>query len=812
MSELSRPKNNKALRQTYQVDFSGLNHRKGATDGEIYDMENMTSTHYPVLSPRGKRYDIEWGEDDGNAYAFIVYEGKLIQTRKDGNDWYIDVNGTLFKFEGDIAEQNKLKFIIMNNRAILYPMGWYVNLKSLESLDTFNSVDEIDIEDPQENDIVTVIHTYAEGFVKRELYYWAGNEWAYFDDESGEFERNVTSGVQLPNKGMLFESSATANTIIAKDAGFPGWNYYFKVGDAIDISGSKFKENNKSAVIKEIDGNTMRFYEDTFRLDYECSAVADRYMPYLSDPDDPTSLIRYYIKVFDEWYWFIPVVKYLNRYGQMEIDGIKEGVPLRIPEYTYEGESQAGKDIVYMEVDTKSPFYYDEHDRQAILCHKTEQPPSGVSDIEFKQLYVAYEEAPVWRYKVDEFIIGGTVFGITVNGETKYFKLSIAQDAIDCYFEYSEDADTMVIYQREYSIDPETQVSVESALYYPAGTVDKAEPGETGDILDFVSFGHKLNFAKTLPRMDFVFTSNNRVWGGKGDNLYASKLGDGSNFNVFEGLSTDSYSVELSGSGDITGGIEYNGYPTFFKENSIHKLYGDNPSNYQLMTTMTQGVKKECGGSLAVAGEVLYYISKSGVMAYNGGAPVYIGDPIGRHLESGIGSTDGRKYYLSATDGADAKLYVYDTYYRMWHIEDNKNFFAMHYDDVLYAGYIKDGVPGIVTLSHDIAPAVDGDIEESDVDWFVQFADFVIGSPFKKGVAKMNIRLDTSGGGEGTVYIRFDHEAEWDEVATFGQGEKHSEILPIVPKRGDNFTIKIIGTGIVDIYGLTVQYYHGSEI
>lgn len=35
--------------------FGGYNHNLRIGNGEFYDMKNMTSDHYPILSPRGKR-------------------------------------------------------------------------------------------------------------------------------------------------------------------------------------------------------------------------------------------------------------------------------------------------------------------------------------------------------------------------------------------------------------------------------------------------------------------------------------------------------------------------------------------------------------------------------------------------------------------------------------------------------------------------------------------------------------------------------------------------------------------------------------
>ena len=35
--------------------FGGYNHNLRIGDGEFYDMKNLTSTYYPILSPRGQR-------------------------------------------------------------------------------------------------------------------------------------------------------------------------------------------------------------------------------------------------------------------------------------------------------------------------------------------------------------------------------------------------------------------------------------------------------------------------------------------------------------------------------------------------------------------------------------------------------------------------------------------------------------------------------------------------------------------------------------------------------------------------------------
>ena len=52
--KLPKLKEIKTSRQMVDV-FKGYNRNLRIGDGEFFDMKNMTSDHYPVLSPRGKR-------------------------------------------------------------------------------------------------------------------------------------------------------------------------------------------------------------------------------------------------------------------------------------------------------------------------------------------------------------------------------------------------------------------------------------------------------------------------------------------------------------------------------------------------------------------------------------------------------------------------------------------------------------------------------------------------------------------------------------------------------------------------------------
>ena len=194
--------------------------------------------------------------------------------------------------------------------------------------------------------------------------------------------------------------------------------------------------------------------------------------------------------------------------------------------------------------------------------------------------------------------------------------------------------------------------------------------GEKGD--EAYTEEGEVTLTRTVPDLDYVCENENRVWGCKDNTIYCSKLGDPFNWNVFDGLATDAYAVDTGSAGNFTGCISYLGYPVFFKEDHIYKVYGTMPSNFQVMGTETLGVMEGCGKSLAAAGEVLFYLSRGGVMAYSGSVPQCISRTLGDlAVGNAVAGADGLRYYLSAQGAGEGwSLLVYDTQTKLWHRED----------------------------------------------------------------------------------------------------------------------------------------------
>ena len=320
--------------------------------------------------------------------------------------------------------------------------------------------------------------------------------------------------------------------------------------------------------------------------------------------------------------------------------------------------------------------------------------------------------------------------------------------------------------------------------------------------------------SRKMPIMDFVVESENRLWGCRyGANadgqivneLYASKLGDFKNWNCFMSLSTDSYAASVGTDGQFTGAITHLGYPLFFKENCVHKVYGNYPANFQIQTTICRGVQKDCHKSLAIVNETLLYKARSGIMAYDGSLPTEASYALGNEAYSdAVGGSIGNKYYVSMKAVDDKyHLFVYDMAKGMWHKEDDlkvDQFCACRGE--LYA----------ISGKNIIAMLGSGTPDDEDVEWMVQTGEIGISSPDMKYISRLTVRLMLEPKASCAFYAQYDFESEWEHLFTLTGTSLRSFSIPIRPKRCDHMKLRIEGMGMAKIYSFTKTIEQGSEL
>lgn len=320
---------------------------------------------------------------------------------------------------------------------------------------------------------------------------------------------------------------------------------------------------------------------------------------------------------------------------------------------------------------------------------------------------------------------------------------------------------------------------------------------------------------RQIPNMDFITESGNRLWGcrygtavnGETVNeIYASKLGDFKNFSVYSGVSTDSYTASVGTDGPFTGAITHLGYPLFFKENCVHKVYGSYPSNFQIQVTSLRGVQEGCGESLAIVRETLFYKARGGVCAFDGSLPVDVAANLGKEqYGSAVGGAVGNKYYLSMRDSAGKwSLFVYDTTYGIWHKEDNLH--AVFFASLRGEMYALDGENrNILSLLGS------GEAAEDSVSWMVETGDIGLSDPYGKYISKLDIRMQVEAGTEIDVYASYDSRNEWLHLCAIRGTHLRSFTVPIRPRRCDHMRLRMKGVGGAKIYSIVRNISGGGD-
>ncbi len=335
--------------------------------------------------------------------------------------------------------------------------------------------------------------------------------------------------------------------------------------------------------------------------------------------------------------------------------------------------------------------------------------------------------------------------------------------------------------------------------------------------IDFVTVSMKVE--RTFPAMDYVCECGNRLFGCSTSKheIYASKLGDPLNWNVFSGISTDSYAATIGSPGEFTGIASYRSNVLFFKEDMIHVLSGTRPANFQIDTIECRGMQRGSNNSAAVVNETLFYKSDSGIMAYNGNLPELASDAFGEYNTGHVISagTDGKKYYCCLVTGDDeCHLMVYDVLRGIWTREDSiavRDFSAIGNNlYMMYDGKIYDLHTG-TSVETGEAWKDETLVDEKDVMWYATTGAIGLDSPYEKYIAALMLRVQMDSGGTIRVETSYDEENNFVEVARITADKLRSVTLNIVPRRCDTMRIRLSGRGKFKLFSISKEIEGGGS-
>lgn len=214
------------------MEFKGYNHNLYIGDNQFYEMQNMTSSFYPVLSPREKR---------GILNTFTKPNGLMGKNKLcwvDGTNFYYD--GVV---KGTVADTEK-QFISMGAYILIFPDKKYYNTND-------NSFGNL------ENTVTT------SGTVTFTLTKVDGTNY-------GNYTTSATAPAS-PTEGMLWCDTSTVPNVLMQYSGYtsswiqvattyvkiaaPGIGMGFKKHDGVTISGCTNNSFNTNAVIYVADAD-----------------------------------------------------------------------------------------------------------------------------------------------------------------------------------------------------------------------------------------------------------------------------------------------------------------------------------------------------------------------------------------------------------------------------------------------------------------------------------------------------------------------------------------------------------------------------
>ncbi|MBO5370525.1 MAG: hypothetical protein J6B23_07630 [Clostridia bacterium] len=323
-------------------------------------------------------------------------------------------------------------------------------------------------------------------------------------------------------------------------------------------------------------------------------------------------------------------------------------------------------------------------------------------------------------------------------------------------------------------------------------------------------FIYSFSVERTMPTLDRICAFNNRVWAIAGNQIHTSKLGDASEWNDY---STDDfgtlpyacYTTASQTEGDFTAIVPYGNCIYAFKENVIHKIYGNSPDQYTLYTENFVGTGKKGDGCVQTCINGMIYASYDGIYRYSGDYPQKLSEKLEIPDNLICAASNETSYYL-LTGGSEKTIYVYDIKRDVWHKENapSGSKFMCCYGNKIY----------LADENHVMCLNITDEKSEFErnIPWSfdIKFDD----KDFeKKGFGQLSIRYSLGKNASFTVQTLYDDQSRGAVCGSqFDEASDNSYRLNMPVKRCNWFVLRFRGIGEFKLKSMNMKFYRGSEI
>lgn len=843
-----------------QVRFKGYYHSLYAKDGDVYDMKNMSSDQYPLLTPRKNRQvyqtgtewniykdsDFTFGTDsvtvtlaDGIGGSVIKAMSKVSLSFEDGSSFSNNTGEYVVK---DVINQEEGTYKITFYDTGFSATGEAADEKNMTITvigyvgDSNSVTKETRLDDSYTQQEAADPEYYLEGDTFTEITYSIKNtsiqtktvtERSYMAEflTAPDYSTNISWILTLSDNYLKIESSSSnlatkrsnAQALYNKissmpirielkntDSGIVEYIFYITKCERSEYAITMYFTENKYRAVSDIYYNINLYNSNKTLLD---ETVSSQEVLLNSQNKDSTEVS------FDaaRMKWNEVITNYNNTRYMVEQTKVTT-----VYEF-FEGSSVSAVsigsgDCLYW-VTSDGYFFYD-----GVLRGKL-----SVSEKVFSETgaFIWIMPDMVYYNKTSGTIVENTAY---TQAQRKYsngsYKLYVEATKIEIDKSLSDWQDMYSKYKAGNTIKILiTDVDYKKYEY----SVSILTIGTSGDY-GVITFAEgtveqiaaerilKLSVAMDIPDLKFVCAANNRIWGCNDDTIFCSVFGQP--FNWFDysasgdgNVGDIAWSITPFTSGTFTGCVAYRDTPVFFMEDKIIVVNGSRASNFELSIDNSPGVLAGAQKSIVVSNDNIYYLSRDGIIRYYSYTPINISEEFYERFSGGCGGADNLKVFMSLWNDKGVKLFVYDIGKKVWMVEDDfkSKSFTYYNGDLL--GVSQDNEIFIMNR-------FDGDSQ--GIESFVEFGDYYCSSPDKKVLSKLYIRLSIDEGASVEVLMNYDskkgedEKRVWESVKKIEAAGKKSFVLPIIPKRCDHFRIKIKGAGGFVVYGVSHEYYVGT--
>lgn len=761
MAHLPNMKYAGSAQRAQNIVFKGINLSDTASDGELIACENLSANRFPFLSARGGRkrkgtYEKAAAAFIWNGHEVVAEDGKLL-------------------YDGQAlcnCSPGAKQFAVVNTKLVVWPDKLVIDMtdktfRKLDALLTNNGAAEIYSNEIsfEPRMVYASLEYSAEGKTDYMPYLWT-YESVSWDDEEGWTLNNPRFDMIQNSTGRYYIPDVEYN----KDTG----EYIVSLPDARfapsydDVTEPFFEEpagNDKGFYCKLIRGNT-------WTINYVLKMI--RHTQYI------------------EAYWS----EQDNDYDMEATFSVGDRVNIGGSLYNLiEGEN-----LTVQSVDTQKRTLTFEKDSLRPIRHvyeiEEDVPNDGEGPMVSMTLTVGSVIISV-EYESDEGWRKGDVICIETDGEDIYSCLDSGEHDYSIYLW-------------------KPQERIAHSFWNVDAWIDY-KGIDTEGFKEFKEYNaERLTVRRVAYDFDFICEKDNRLWGvcnrqkdstdgARGRLIMASALGNPTEFDKFEGLSTDSWQVAVAGDGDFTACCNYGDSVLFFKEDKLYKIAGDLPEQYTLYTYNVAGVQNGCSKSIVNINETLFYKGVAGVYAFGGGVPSLISTALGRdRYYNACAGSDGVILYISMKDEqGNSHLFTYDSITGLWLREDNSAA-----DDFCFSsGQLLMLTGGKLYHINSAETTDDGE----DIKWSATLAPMSEASDHnRRCYSRLLIRLKDSNG-RGVYIFTAKSNGAWKTVK-MKKLSNEEYIAPLPPNRDNDLRIKIEGVAPCSVVSVAREYIGGSEL